>query len=57
MDSMALAINDYNPDSVEPVLDELRQYFSETQLRELSKAMDDFDFDEALNALTLLRTI
>jgi two-component system sensor histidine kinase EvgS len=57
MDSMALAINDYNPDSVEPVLDELRQYFSENQLRELSKAMDDFDFDEALNALTLLRTI
>lgn len=57
MDSMALAINDYNPDSVEPILDELRQYLSETQLRELSKAMDDFDFDEALSALKLLRKI
>ncbi len=57
MDSMALAINDYNPDSVEPILDELRQYLPEIQLKVLSKAMDDFDFDEALSALKLLRTI
>jgi len=29
----------------------------EIQLKVLSKAMDDFDFDEALSALKLLRTI
>jgi PAS domain S-box-containing protein len=57
MDSMVLAINDYNPDSVEPILAELRKYFSEPRLRQLSKAVDNFDFDEALSALTQLRSI
>jgi PAS domain S-box-containing protein len=55
MDNLELAISDYNPDSIEPILAELSKYISQPELKKINKAVDDFDFDKALSALTLLR--
>lgn len=45
-------IEEYSPDGIEPLIEQLEQYISSELLRPIKKYVDDFDFGAAGNALS-----
>lgn len=48
------ALEQLNPDAVEPVISHLRAYLDEKELTKIRREIDNFDFDEARNQTTIL---
>lgn len=51
---LLIALNDLNPDTVEPILLALENYLEETELTQIRYQIDNFDFEEATNRTHLL---
>ena len=51
---LSIALDKLDPDVIEPVLDKLAEYITETDLASIQRGVDAFDFDEAQTCLKVL---
>ena len=53
-DQLSSALDELNPDVVEPIVCELAEYLGETELSVIRREVDAFDFEAAKNQLDAL---